>query len=288
MTRIRPTTRTRLGTVRITIPEFDLLNPADEVRLACAIEAGVLAAEALNRDENPLGATADELRQLVAAGHAAQRGFFLANLKLVASISHQWATRANLPVDELFQEGCVGLGEAIRRWDHCRGSKFSSFAYPLVEGAIMGAALLRCGELNVSRFQARTALEVRRACRRLEAQLGRQVDVAELARRLGRDEAAVARSLQLAPPSALSDALVNVLSWEEDYASIEEHDRATPPPWLSELPAQERVVLEFRYGFRGPQASCETLAERLGISESTVRRIEKRGLSRARRLLAAS
>ena len=141
MTRIRPTTGTRLGTVRITIPEFDLLNPADEVRLARAIEAGVLAAEALNRDENPLGASAEELRQLVAAGHAAQRGFFLANLKLVASISHQWATRATLPVDELFQEGCVGLGEAIRRWDHCRGSKFSSFAYPLVEGAIMGAPL---------------------------------------------------------------------------------------------------------------------------------------------------
>ena len=152
----------------------------------------------------------------------------------------------------------------------------------------MGAALLRCGELNASRFQARTALEVRRACRHLEAQLGRQVDVAELARQLGRDEAAVARSLQLARPSALSDTLVNVLSWEEDYASIEEHDQATPPPWLTELPAQERVVLEFRYGFRGPQASCETLAERLGISESTVRRIEKRGLSRARRLLAAS
>ena len=65
-------------------------------------------------------------------------------------------------------------------------------------------------------------------------------------------------------------------------------DLRNPHPWLTELPAQERVVLEFRYGFRGPQASCETLAERLGISESTVRRIEKRGLSRARRLLAAS
>lgn len=274
--------------VRITIPESDLLSAAAEVRLARAIEAGVLAAEALSRDECLPGATAEELRLVVAAGEAAQHEFFLANLKLVALLSHQWAARATLPVDELFQEGCVGLGEAIRRWDHGRGHKFSSFAYLLVEGEIMGAALLRCGELNASRFQAKTALQVRRECLRLEDQLGRQVNVAELAQQLGRDEATVARSLQLARPSTFSDALANVLSQDEVYPSDEEQARVTAPNWLDKLPAEERTVLESRYGLHGREVSCETLAERMGVSESTVRRIERRGLSRARRLLAAS
>lgn len=45
-----------------------LLTPEEEVQLARQIEAGVLAADALFRGLKPHGATAEELRWLVAAG----------------------------------------------------------------------------------------------------------------------------------------------------------------------------------------------------------------------------
>ena len=169
----------------ITIPEHDLLTAAEEVGLARAIEAGVLAASALAREELPCGADEADLRQVVEAGRVAQDQFQRANLRLVAALAHKWAGRTRLPAEELLQEGCLGLGEAVRRWDYGRGLRFVSFAYRLVEGAILAAAARRCGELDVSAAAARSMLEARRAMRTLEASLGREVQVSEVAQRLG-------------------------------------------------------------------------------------------------------
>lgn len=273
----------------INIPDTELLSVDEEVRLAKAIEAGVFAAEALAGGHRPAGVTDSDLAEVAAAGDCAHQAFYLANLRMVVKIARQWAVKANLPVEELFQEGCVGLGEAIQRWDHTRGIKFSSFAYPVIEGAVLNAATVRCGEIHATRFQARYALEVRRARQRLEAELGRRVDAAEIARHLGRDEATVARHLRLARPDTLTETMMNLMGQEtDDHPGLEDDLAESLPPWLSQLPQDERLVLEHRFGFAGPQASRAAIAVHLGVSQSTVRRIEHRALGRARRLLLAS
>ncbi len=272
----------------INFPDTELLTADEEVRLAKAIEAGVLAAAALAADDRPCASSEAELAEVVAAGKAAHQRFYLANTGMVVKIARQWAGRADLPLEELIQEGCVGLGEAIQRWDHTRGIKFSSFAYPVIQGAVLNAATVRCGEIHTSRFQARYAIEVRRAQQRLEAELGRRVNATELAQHLGRDEGTVARRLNLGRPDTLSDTMVNMIGQEEaDYSAVEESLGASLPQWLEQLPQDERLVLEQRFGLAGPAVSRASLAVELGVSTSTVRRIENRALGRARRFLAA-
>ena len=98
----------------------------------------------------------------------------------------------------------------------------------------------------------------------------------------------MARRLNLGRPDTLSDTMVNMIGQEEaDYTAVEESLGASLPQWLEQLPQDERLVLEQRFGLAGPAVSRASLAVELGVSTSTVRRIENRALGRARRFLAA-
>lgn len=259
------------------LPDVDLLSADEEVRLARTIEVGVLASQALAAGLRPCSASTAELELLADEGTAAFRHFYLANLRMVANVAAQWARRAGLPMEELFQDGCVGLGEAIRRWDHRLGHKFSSLGYRLIEGHVSASAMVRCGQLDASRFQAKATYEVRRALQHLEAQQGRHVSTAELANHLGMDLGLVEYRLSLAPAVSLDVDLPLATSNES-----ESDEQSTTPNWLALLPREERRVLSARYGFDGPACSRATLARRLGVSASTVRRIELRALDRVR------
>lgn len=267
------------------IPETELLTFADEVRLARTIEAGLFAQHCLDTGARPCRATRDELVALVAGGRAAYQEFFMANLRLVAHLAHVWSKRANLPVEDLFQEGCIGLGEAIRRWDHTRGLKFSTLGFRMVDNIVTDAALMRCGELDATRFRARSAFLVRRTQQELEAELGRRVGLAELAAHLGRTVDSLSRTLRTATPTRLGTELTNMASEAQD----EQDSGPLPAPvWLVDLPDQERQVLTARFGIGEQRTSRAALAARMRLSETTVRRIEARALARARQLLTSA
>jgi RNA polymerase sigma-32 factor len=77
----------------------------------------------LNADEeSALGRAARERGDLDAA-----RKLVVHNLRLVVAIAYQYR-QAWLNVLDLFQEGSVGLMEAVRRWDPAVGTRFGSYA----------------------------------------------------------------------------------------------------------------------------------------------------------------
>lgn len=105
-----------------------LLTADEEVELARAIEAGVLARAALAGDfSSP--ATDDELCALVADGDRAWVAMWEANLGLAEMLARRVARRHALPLDDLTSEAQLGLAEAIMRWDHTRGTRFSTLAW---------------------------------------------------------------------------------------------------------------------------------------------------------------
>lgn len=271
----------------IVIPRSELLSATDEVRLARAIEAGVFAQQALATGARPCGASEAELVALVELGKVAHDEFYKANLGMVVLLAQRWAQRATLPFEELLQEGAVGLGEAIIRWDHQRGYRFSTFAFPRVEWSISTAALLRCGQLEASRFQARAVMAIRRTQEHLEARLGRSVGIGEVAAHMGRETSAVVMTMQSARPASLSDKVAD-LTRGEDGSGPDVRSQDVTSDWMQGLPRLERVVLCGRYGIGEPAATFAELGRRLGVSGSTVRRIERRALNRARRMLGSA
>jgi RNA polymerase sigma factor (sigma-70 family) len=60
----------------------------------------------------------------------------LQHLGLVRRLAREAARRTQEPMEDLVQEGCLGLIRAVERFRPERGVRFSSYAFPVIEGAL--------------------------------------------------------------------------------------------------------------------------------------------------------
>ncbi len=273
-----------MSVMRIVLPDIDLLTQAEEIELAKAIEVGVFAERVL-RGGGDHQASEAELRHLSTQGAQAWQRFFSANLRLVLAIAQPEAARCGCPLEELFQEGCVGLGEALMRWDFQRGTRFSTLAWKTVGRAVWSLAMLRGGQIDAPLGRVREQRRLRRLQDRLAAQAGRSISSAELAQAVGRSSSWVDARLAVGAATKLSELPAEPVeetpwpSWRWD---------APLDGWLARLSPLEREVIAQRFGWRtGKVEPRAAIGGRLGISEATVRRVEDRVLRRARRFMDA-
>src|ERR671928_1948754 len=119
--------------------------------------------------------------------------------RIVASIPfvEQLARRvaATMPhsidIGDLVQDGMIGLIDAANRFDEARGIKFETFAERRVRGAMIDALRKDAWPRGVRR-QRRELDAAREALRR---ELGAEPSLADLAARVGSDEARLSRTI---------------------------------------------------------------------------------------------
>ncbi len=255
-----------------------LLTAEEEVILSLQIEAGILAAEALDRDERPHGATTEELRWQVVTGEQARRRYVEANLRLVSMVAHQAGQRAGLPDADLFQEGCLGLMIAVDRYDCRRGSRFATYGLLWIR-AFTGAASARLlGSLNLPASRATQLRHARGIEAVLAQELGRLPSAAEVAAALGRSSDWTSRLLTHEQPCGLDEV--------DDIAAQDPEPEAAPGEravdLIGMLEGFERRVLELRLGFVGEPLGYAEVGRVLGVTPNRVRRAERRALERLR------
>ncbi len=267
---------------------WSLLTAAEEVDLSRAIEVGVLARERL--EAGAAVAAADDLAVLVAEGERAMARMVAANLRLVLMVARGHRT-PGVSLLDLVQEGTLGLIRAVQRFDHQRGLKFSTYAVWWIRQAVQrgSAELLRAVRLPVATSEQLRM--VRAARHRLQGEHDRDVTPVELAAATGLSLPRVRQLLSvdrevvhLDAPRPGDDPLHAQLSTPDVLADISTRvvTRARVHDALAVLPPQERRVLERRYGLLGAGMSAAQVGARLGLSESQVRRIERRALERLR------
>lgn len=266
-------------------PRTPVLTPAEEVDLASRIEAGLFADAILAGWPSEKEYQETDLERISAEGRQAWDEFWMRNIRLVSIIAFSWARRTQLDADELFQEGCIGLGQAMMRWDHRRGYRFSTFAWPLIEAEISRAALRRCGEIEASIFRLRDAVRVRRAQSLLANALGREASSKDLADHLGWSIRKVKEIVSLVPPGRLTEELVNTLAVTPDDPLIDDSE-ADLNAWMLCLPTMEREIVRALYGLDGRPAQRAELARSMEVSVSTVRRMEIRILAKLKKIAA--
>jgi RNA polymerase sigma factor (sigma-70 family) len=265
-----------------------LLTAAEERLLARRIEAGVIARHLLDTGARPVPATNEELQEIAAAGERAWQHFLLANLRLVWKLAGREARLSGLPTEELFQEGFVALAGALQRYDPDRG-RFSTFATIRVRQHLAEAGAARFGELALPPSRA---LQLRRA-RGVAAALGQDrggaVVAADLAAELGRPTACTSRLLGYRRPVGLDGAaeaagIPEPVPRDFDAAIYARQFRRI----LGRLDPDQARVVALRYGFvTGEPVEVSQAAARLGLSPSTVRRLERRAMGVLRTLVAA-
>jgi RNA polymerase sigma factor (sigma-70 family) len=277
------------------VGRHDLLTKDDEVRLAQAIEAGVVARNELEAAKKLTPTQRRTLRRTIRGGEEAHRQFVNSNLRLVVSIAKKYQS-SGLPLLDIVQEGNLGLIHAVDKFDWRKGFKFSTYATWWIRQAIQRgiANSARVIRLPVHAGDMLTALLKMRA--QLEGSLGRTPTLAELA-----NEA----ELPL-------DKVVEVLRYAVDTVSLDEpvrddgdaelgdfvEDRNATAPFdaaavsllpgevakvLKVLDERERTILCLRFGLDGGgERTLEEVAEHFGLTRERIRQIEARAMSKLR------
>ncbi len=221
----------------------------------------------------------------------------LAHLHLIQYLASRFAGRGE-PLDDLLQAGSIGLLKAIDRFDPARGVEFVTYAIPTILGEIKRHFRDRSWALRVPRRLQELSLAIHRLSETLPAKLGRAPTVDDIAGCLGATSEEIIEAHELGSAYsalsldaertrgddtaglALSDGLGQL---DANLARLE--DRACLRAAFRVLDAQERTVMYLRFY---EQLSQSDVARRLGISQMSVSRLQRRALEKLRATLQTS
>ncbi|MGB8875637.1 MAG: sigma-70 family RNA polymerase sigma factor, partial [Solirubrobacteraceae bacterium] len=246
------------------VRRYPLLTKAQEVELAKRIERGDLEAKS----------------QLVNS-----------NLRLVISNARKYQGH-ELPLLDLIQEGILGLIRATEKFDWRKGYKFSTYATFWIRQAIQRALDNRSRTIRIPVHLGQRERKIARVHRELATRLGREptdqeiAGAAEITPRELEEARAVSRVVTSLdrPVGEDEETSFGALLASDERGTEEEVDIVLREDALQraleQLPEQEREVVKLRYGVGGdePTPLSET-GRRLGISQDTVRRLERKALA---------
>ncbi len=234
-----------------------------------------------------------ELARRVERGDMAAKDHMIeANLRLVVHIAKRYQREdSGLTMQDLIQEGTIGLVRAVEKFDYRKGFRFSTYATLWIRQAI-GRALAdkgrivrlpipvadRVRKLEIAERMLATRLGATPNPEELAAELGWELEEVERLRGTGRRPASLDAPVADDGETELGDLLASDRpSPEEEAMAVAERDGVTAA--LGQLGPIERRVLELRYGLgdETPHTPAEA-ARALGVKPHQVRQVEDRAL----------
>ena len=195
-------------------------------------------------------------------------------LPLVESFTRRYARSAD-EHDDLYQVGCIGLINAIDRFDLDRGDELAAFAVPNIAGEIRRYLRDRGGSVRLPRRVQELRSGALQAQAELRSKLGREPTASEIAMEVGASEDDVALALDAGAAQA-----VELQPGDIEGASFDATDDRL---FLSEafrgLDERERRIMYLRY-IRDVEP--DAIAAELGISRRQVARNTEEALRKLR------
>ena len=225
-------------------------------------------------------------------GERAFEQFAKANLRLVVSIAKNYS-HTSLSLLDLIQEGNTGLMIAIRKFDHKKGFRFSTYGSWWIRQAITSAIGEKSTAIRIPSGMNADIRALDRAREEFRVDFEREPTSQELAEQLGIKEDRVAAmetarsrrnliSLEFTvrgddSDMTLADSIADRDTIQPEENAVGEMLKRDVREVLAQLNDRERIVLEGRYGFNGDTIrTLEDIGQELGISRERVRQIEEK------------
>ncbi len=217
------------------------------------------------------------------------------NIRLVASVARRYMGRG-LPLEDMIQEGVVGLLRAIDKYDYLRGYRFSTYATHWIRQAISRAVANNARTIRLPAHVVDAMGRLARSQERLKQKLGRNPTRRELAAETGIAESRISEMLEwarlpLSLDSPIGDdgdtRLSEFIPSPEETGPADRAFRAVVREEivaaLASLSPRERAVIALRFGLHdGEPRTLQETGRRLNMTRERARQIEGQALAKLR------
>jgi RNA polymerase primary sigma factor len=219
------------------------------------------------------------------------------NLKYVVTVANKYRGFGML-LQDLIEEGNIGLIQAAKRFDVSRNVKFITYAVWWIKQAIMHSLAEQSGTVKLPVKQAGKVTRFNKKSQQMFQDMEREPTQSEVANSLGYEDDEI-NSIMRAYRTHLSldtplkndehtpylDLLENKNLIPYDDQIMQESLSEKVDQMLEDLSEREATILKMRFGFSGEVKTLEEIGQEIGLSRERVRQIEKRAKERLKSIL---
>lgn len=227
-------------------------------------------------------------------GGARQR-LIESNMRLVINIAKSYRSRA-IPLEDLIQEGAIGLMHAVERFDPSKGFRFSTYATHWIRQSIGRALDNKAKAIRLPAHISQSLRKIERERARLARELGYEPSHEELAACIGVSPRKLMALMQSSQEllsldmrvgdnenTTLGSLLRDTATGDPEQEVLSEEMVRELQHILSELSERERRVMSYRLRMDDGQPNGrEDLAKELQLSRERIRQIEIQAIKKLR------
>lgn len=217
---------------------------------------------------------------------------------LIQSIAWKYAGKGE-PVEDLVQEGYIGLLAAITQYDKTKGAKFSTYAMHIISGQIQHHLRDRGRMIKEPAWLQELSSRMRKTVLELTAELNREPDVEEIAKAMNLAADSVRNLLssrKLFQVSSLDDGSIS----EKDFQSLHPETIHSAHYEDFRLPIEDRILLEESlrklkewerkviYEFFFMDLNQSEIARKFDISGNYASYLLRNGIRRLKKIMASA
>ncbi len=219
-----------------------------------------------------------------------------ANLRFVVSIAKRYANQG-IPIEDLINEGNIGLIKAAERFDVDRGFKFISYAVWWIRQAMLQSLSQSSRIVRLPLNRAGVLYRIGKATRELDQELERVPTVEEIAARIDVPVDEVLSTMRIPNTHVSLDDTLSDDAEDHSYMEYLEDENAVQPDVyayvtalsedldkaLATLTERERTIMTLYYGLGGTDPmTLEDIGKRIGLTRERIRQIKEQAIERLR------